>query len=116
MPAPVSSTVLHLRRRAEEQAERGRRRRVELERWLPAAAEILRRHGATAVHLFGSVATGETSATSDLDLATEGLPGAAYFPALGELLQTLPCAVDLVRLEEAPGSLRDRVAAEGRRL
>jgi hypothetical protein len=31
-------------------------------------------------------------------------------------MRTLPCEVDLVRLEEAPESLRERVRAEGREL
>ena len=116
MSVDIAETVKHLRRRAEERAARGRARGVELEGCLSTATRILRERGASAVWVFGSVATGETSARSDLDLATEGLPAEAYFGALGQLMRELPTDVDLVRLEEASESLLERIRAEGRRL
>jgi predicted nucleotidyltransferase len=116
MGVEISETVEHLRRRAEERSARASERRAALEGLLPTAREILRQRGAQAVYAFGSVATGETTSWSDLDLATQGLPREAYFDALGELMRVLPCDVDLVRLEEAPESLRERVRAEGREL
>jgi predicted nucleotidyltransferase len=63
--------------------------------------------------LFGSLATGSHSETSDVDLAVEGLPNALYFAALADLMAHFGVPVDLVRLEEAPNSLRERIAAEG---
>jgi predicted nucleotidyltransferase len=87
-----------------------------LERLLPAAAELLRARGATTVYVFGSVATGRTGPRSDLDLAVTGLPVDRYFDALGALMRELPCDVDLVRLEDAPESLHERVQNEGRPL
>lgn len=116
MGVEVSDTVAHLRRMAEKRSALAAARRATLEGFLPAAKEILRARGATAVILFGSVATGETSPRSDLDFATLGLPREVYFDALGELMRVLPCNVDLVRLEEASESLRRRVRAEGREL
>lgn len=116
MGTSVEETVAHLRRRARERAARGVERQAELERWLPTARDILRSRGAESVYVFGSVVSGTTTARSDLDLAATGLPRSAYFAALGELMRTLPCEVDLVRLEEAPESLRERVRAEGRGL
>lgn len=116
MGVSVEATVAHLRRRARERAARGEARRAELERWLPAARDILRSRGAESVYAFGSVVSGRTTAGSALDLAAVGLPRASYFAALAELMRTLPCEVDLVRLEEAPESLRERVRAEGREL
>jgi predicted nucleotidyltransferase len=116
MAVEISETLAHLRRLAEEREARGEERRAALEGFLPKAKEILLERGASAVWVFGSVAMGGTRADSDLDLATLGLPGEAYFEALGELLRALPCDVDLVRLEEAPESLRERVRAEGRGL
>lgn len=116
MTVEISQTLEHLRRRAEERAARAAKRRTALERCLPKAREILLRRGAHVVYVFGSVVTGETTDRSDLDLAARGLPREAYFGALGELMSELPCNVDLVRLEEAPESLRERVRAEGREL
>lgn len=116
MVVEISETVAHLRRRAAERSSCAAERRAKLEGLLRTAREILRQRGAQAVYAFGSVVTGDTTPRSDLDLATLGLPREAYFDALGELMRALPCDVDLVRLEEAPESLRDRVLAEGREL
>lgn len=116
MTVDVATTRAHLRRLDAERAERGAERHQKLEAQLPEARDVLRKKGATRVWVFGSVATGETTSSSDLDLAVEGLPGRQYFPALGELFRRLSCDVDLVRMEEAPESLRDRVLAEGREL
>jgi predicted nucleotidyltransferase len=116
MSVEVGDTVAHLRRLEARRSARGRARLSLLEGLLPAARDILRARGATAVYAFGSVATGRTGPRSDLDLAVVGLPPALYFDALGELMRTLPCDVDLVRLEDAPESLRERVRAEGRTL
>ena len=116
MAVEISETLAHLRRLAEEREARAEERRAALGRLLPRARGILLERGATSVYVFGSVATGSTTPASDLDLATRGLPGEAYFDALGELSRVLPCEVDLVRLEEAPESLLERVRAEGRRL
>lgn len=112
----VSGTVAHLRRREAQRATLAAERHERLEGCLPQAREILRRRGATQIFVFGSVANHTTTPESDLDLAVSGLPHSEYFPALGELFASLPVDVDLVRLEEAPDSLRDRVEAEGRRL
>jgi predicted nucleotidyltransferase len=63
--------------------------------------------------LFGSLVHGEPTGESDVDLAVEGLPPRAYFPALADLMTLFRGPVDLVRLEEAAASLRERVLAEG---
>jgi predicted nucleotidyltransferase len=116
MVVEISEAVAHLRRRAAERSSRAAKRQAEIEGLQPTAREILRQRGAQAIYAFGSVVTGDTTSRRDLDLATRGLPGEAYFDALGELMRLLPCDVDLVRLEEAPESLRERVLAEGREL
>ncbi len=116
MDVTISETVAHLRRRAAERTARAADRRAALEALLPRAAEILRQRGAREVYAFGSVVTGNGTPSSDLDLAVRGLPREAYFDALGELMRVLPCDVDLVQLEDAPASLRERIRAEGRAL
>jgi len=73
-------------------------------------------HGARRVWLFGSLAAGEPTSESDVDLAVEGLAAGAYFPALADLMAVFRGPVDLVRLEDASESLRERVFAEGREL
>jgi hypothetical protein len=83
---------------------------------LPAARDLLVRLGARRVFLFGSLATGSVTETSDVDLAVEGLPREAYLEALGGLMALFRAAVDLVRLEGAPDKLLERVHGEGREL
>ena len=112
----VADTVKHLRRLERSRQDEAARRRRLVETALPRAREILVRHGAEVVLVFGSIATGSVTPDCDLDLATSGLPSSGYFPALGALMTELPVAVDLVRLEEAPCALRERIAGEGREL
>ncbi len=112
-----SDTLAHLRRRAASARAEGEARAWRLRASLPAAAKLLRdAYGATRVVLFGSLARGDVSAWSDVDLAVEGLPPAKYFPALAALMGLFGSPVDLVAIEEAVPSLRDRIAAEGQPL
>ena len=67
---------------------------------LDLAVAILKRHGAQAVYLFGSMAAGTARPDSDWDIGVEGLPSSAYFPALGELLDRMNRKVDLVELDD----------------
>jgi predicted nucleotidyltransferase len=83
---------------------------------LPRAARLLEARGARSVSVFGSLSRSGSGSPSDVDLAVEGLPPREYFPALAELMSLFGAPVDLVRLEEAPPSLRERIAAEGERL
>ena len=101
-------------RQDERRVSTGQRHLDRLRIAAPALAEMLvRDHGALRVWLFGSLAWGAADGQSDLDLATEGLPTGEYFRALGALLERAPGRVDLVRLEDAPESLRARILAEG---
>jgi uncharacterized protein len=109
-----AETLRHLAERRRQAHQRSTERAQRLRHGLAGAAALLRtRYGATRVVLFGSLATGSHSETSDVDLAVEGLPSAEYFRALAELMAHFGTPVDLVRLEEAPKSLRERIAAEG---
>lgn len=81
---------------------------------LDDAARALAACGATRVLLFGSFATGDPHEASDVDLAVEGLPVTAYWRAIDVACRALRTDdVDLVRLEEAPPSLRACIVTEG---
>ena len=113
MSVSTRQTLDHLRRRdAVARADAEARAAVLRER-LPEAASLLRALGADRVLLFGSLATGDVHLGSDVDLAVSALPPSRFFEAVGALSRLLGCDVDLVRLEEAPDSLVDRVEAEG---
>ncbi len=66
------------------------------------AVQILKEAGCTEVYLFGSVASGEIHAKSDIDLAVRGCPPDRFFHTLGRLMIELNHSVDLVDLDE-PG-------------
>jgi predicted nucleotidyltransferase len=117
MGVQVSEATAQLRRRAEERARAGELRAARPQALLPAAAAMLReRYGAQEIVLFGSLATGTANAESDVDLAARGVRSDDYFAALADLMAVFGGPVDLVRLELAPPSLMDRIAAEGKPL
>jgi len=106
-----------LRARSERRRARAEARAARLCGLLPEVKRLLiERHQAARVLLFGSLATGGYSETSDLDLAVEGLASDRYFHALAELMAVVGGPVDLVRLEEAGPSLRTCIEEEGRSL
>jgi len=117
MTVTAAQVAAGLRRREERQRATARGRAEALLARLPVARRILVEvHGASRVTLFGSLASGEPHAQSDVDLAVEGLCPEAYFTSLADLTTALGCTVDLVRTESAPSSLLSRIAAEGRPL
>jgi predicted nucleotidyltransferase len=77
----------------------------EITRLLPA---FCHRHGIARVEVFGSVATGEASAGSDLDLMVTFLPGITpgldFFAMQDELEHLLGCRVDLITRRSAEQS------------
>jgi uncharacterized protein len=114
MAVTAAETALHLRTRAEADRQRGRQRAADLLAQSAAARRLLvDRHGARRVWLFGSLVVGNPTEESDVDLAVEGLPSAAYFSALADLMSLFHAPVDLVPMEQAPESLRERILSEG---
>jgi predicted nucleotidyltransferase len=79
-------------------------------------AEIRRVPGVRRVLLFGSRARGDARERSDVDLAVEGpdISERDWLAMLeaAERAETL-LRIDLIRLEEAPVALRERVRVEG---
>jgi predicted nucleotidyltransferase len=106
-----------LRARSAERRAKADVRAERLRAQLPTAAHLLvANYKASRVLLFGSLATGTHHEHSDVDLAVEGLSSAAYFHALADLMDLFAGPVDLVRLEEAVPSLRERIQEEGQAL
>jgi predicted nucleotidyltransferase len=112
----VQDTLAHLRHLEAAKRALGRQRAERLRSRLSEAAQSLRARGARRVILFGSLGETEPGPEPDVDIAVDGLPPVEYFPALAELMTLFRARVDLVRLEEAPTSLRERIAQEGRPL
>jgi predicted nucleotidyltransferase len=98
------------------------RSRAELLAVLRAHEAELRAQGVETITLFGSLARGNATGASDVDLAVR--PGAGFssggfdhfgrLEALRERLSgILGCDVDLVEEQAAPPRLRDVIAREG---
>ena len=113
MPVTPAETIVHLQRLERARSEAGAERARRLRGRLPEGVRRLRERGAARAWLFGSLAEGGVRETSDVDLAAEGLPSTGYFEVLAEMMAIFGCAVDLVRLEEASDSLRERILTEG---
>jgi uncharacterized protein len=117
MAVTATETARHLQALAAAERQRGKAR---AERLFAASAHVrallVGRYGAERVWLFGSLVAGQPTIESDVDLAVEGLASSAYFSALADLMALFHGPVDLVRLEDAPESLRERVLSEGREL
>jgi predicted nucleotidyltransferase len=77
--------------------------------------QIARRHGVGKVRVFGSVARGEATENSDLDLLIDVTgPTTPWFPGglVAELEALLGCRVDVVETNALRKELRDRVLQE----
>ena len=79
-------------------------------------AENAHKYGIVRMRIFGSVARGEQTESSDVDVCVEGrLHG--FFALAGikqELEELLGCKVDIVRLRDKMDSfLRERIQKEG---
>ena len=76
---------------------------------------IAARYGARNIRVFGSVARGEASDTSDVDFLVEMEPGRSLFDLGGlyaDLHDLLGCPVDVVTEKGISSYIRDRVLAE----
>ena len=77
--------------------------------------KVAQRHGVTSIRVFGSVARGEDSSNSDVDLlVTTGPKVSAWFPAgfILDLEQLLGRRIDVVTEPGLNPLLRDQVLTE----
>ena len=117
MSVTAADTASHLQGVDAAEARRGAERKQRLVQHMPAARRLLvERYGAGRVWVFGSLVREDATPNSDVDLAVVGLPAATYFDALADLMALFGARVDLVCLEQASTSLRERVQAEGHEL
>jgi len=78
------------------------------------AQELRSRFGAERVVLFGSLARGEFSGRSDIDLAVWGIPPSDFYRAVAFASGCSKIwAVDLVDGDDCPGALKRHIEQEG---
>ena len=100
-------------RRFKKQKEESRASAEEARRSLTEAVEILKRHGATKIVLFGSLCSGSLRPMSDIDLAVEGIAQDSWMRALADVLMALDRPIDLKPLEEIEASFREKILQKG---
>ncbi len=77
--------------------------------------DIARLYGAKNVRVFGSVARGEATGKSDVDLLVDLEPGRSLFDLgglLSDLQELLGCKVDVITENTLRDRIRDRVKKE----
>jgi uncharacterized protein len=105
IPQKKGDIIMHLNRLLQEKRE-----------------EILRiaaQHGVRNIRVFGSVARGEATESSDLDLLIEAGPNRTpWFPGglIADLEELLGCRVDVVTEKSLHWYIRDRVVNEAKTL
>ena len=71
----------------------------EIKKDISIATAILMSEGCKEVYIFGSLAGGAFSDSSDIDLAIIGLEKKKYFKVYGELLEKIKRPIDLIGLD-----------------
>jgi len=77
--------------------------------------KIAEKHGASNIRIFGSVARGENNSDSDLDLLVDIESGHSLLDRIAliqELEDFLGCKVDVVKSQNLPLLIRDKVLNE----
>jgi predicted nucleotidyltransferase len=116
MSDSLSTYRATMQRREARAHQEQEQRRTEARAAARHVARFLRdEYGASRVVLFGSIAReGYLSSHSDVDLAVWDLDAEDYYEAVGRAQdEGAPFAVDLVRMEQAPDSLKIVVREEG---
>lgn len=118
--AAVAAVRSFLRREEQLFASRTAGRRALLRALLPDLVGILREAGATGIWVFGSLAASPgwspAHPDSDLDLAATGLSLTALLSVERRVRALTVAPVDIVRMEDAASSLRERVLADGEKM
>jgi predicted nucleotidyltransferase len=80
--------------------------------WRGKIARLARRHGARNVRVFGSIARGQDTSASDLDLLVDFAPGCSLLDLIGleqDLEDALGMRVDVVTEDGLSPYLRDDI-------
>jgi predicted nucleotidyltransferase len=112
---PYDSYIQGWRERARQDEERRRALEAKARSLLPSlVGHLVRQHGARRVVLIGSLFDGVFREASDIDLAVEGIPGAALYRAAAELEDLArPFRVDLIPIEDASPDVRRKIETKG---
>ena len=71
-----------------------------MNREIDTIVEIIKEAGGKEAYIFGSVARGEDTEVSDIDVGVRGVPKDLFFKLSGRIMLALNRTVDLVDLDE----------------
>jgi predicted nucleotidyltransferase len=112
--ADISDYAAHLQALAAADLDAARRRAETLRSEAREAARaIIETCKARRVWLYGSLAWGEPHTRSDVDLLVEGAPASAWLDLVAIAERNVHAPVSVLRIEDAPPSLAERVTQEG---
>jgi predicted nucleotidyltransferase len=89
--------------------------RTQLSAVKPRIEAAAKKHGLRNLRVFGSVARGEASKTSDIDLLVDAVPGTSLFDIAGfqnEVEKVLGRNVDVITPEDLSPRIRDSALAD----
>lgn len=78
------------------------------------ATAILKSAGCSEVYIFGSLAEGDFSNVSDIDIAVKGLPNQLFFKLGGRLMMELSHNVDIIELDDPKSRFSQHILERGR--
>lgn len=65
---------------------------------IDTAVNILKEEGCQEVYIFGSIASGDVKADSDIDIAVKGIKKGSFFKVYAKLVNALEHKIDFVDL------------------
>ncbi len=107
-----SSYIAGWKRRQQQEKAAIEKRRAKAREIAAQAVDILKKHGATKVILFGSVLDHTFKLDSDIDIAVE-MPSAAWWKWYLKLGETLNFPIDLVNLAKIRPGFREIILQFG---
>jgi len=81
---------------------------------LSKVLNVLAKHHAQRIILYGSFARGDYATHSDFDLCVEGISNRDYFLAYAECLMSTNHPLSLVDMQDAQGYFLERILKEGK--
>lgn len=106
--------IAYWRKKRDEQRARDAALATQARAHLPPIIELLTREfGATKIILFGSLAKGQFSEGSDIDLAVAGIPKRDFFYALAAVNRLSDVWIDLKPLEDLDEHFAQRITTTG---
>ncbi|MFH0924510.1 MAG: nucleotidyltransferase domain-containing protein [bacterium] len=110
MPTNIQEYLSYHQHKSAKEREEINKRYAEIEKIIPIIKDILIKHGAKKIILFGSFVEKKLHMESDLDIAEYGVPDRLFFKVYDELCDiSKDIRIDLTDINETKGYFRERI-------